>query len=176
MLERNHRALREKHPDRPPGRRCVLTAPKLKKFLDTLRSGCYVETALKYANIVERSFYRWLERGEAEDRRMGEIEAKGEEAQPIESEEPYRLLWQAVGEALSYSEVMCVTKIRMSKDPRVLLEFLRLRYRDRYHTKHKEEIAGDPENPIQHAVRIYVPDNGRGPKPTKGAKPDETES
>jgi hypothetical protein len=112
-----------------------------------------------------------MNRGEKELTRFQMAEEAGEPVEPDPLEWPYAQLFQAVGEYLARAEIATIGKVRVSKDPRVALEYLRIRYRDKFHTK--TEVAGDPEHPVGPAVHIYVPDNGRGPKKAKPKKDDE---
>ena len=156
------------------GRRCSLSPHKLQSILENIAVvGAHVETSVRAAGFSDRVWYQWMAKGEKELTRVQMAEEAGQVVEVDPLEWPYARLFQVVGEYLARAEISTIGKVRVSKDPRVALEYLRIRYRDKFHTK--TEVAADPENPIAPAVHIYVPDNGRGPKRAKPKKDEEEE-
>ena len=77
-----------------------LTPQTHETIVRALSSGCYRETAAQHAGIGTSTFYRWMERGEA-DYQADEATA-------------YRELWEAIKKAEADAEVASVALIRQA--------------------------------------------------------------
>lgn len=106
LTEKDYARLRKRY--RPP-RRSTSTAgkgrkpprldsPQVQHLLAALESGCFLQTAAASAGLSERSVYRWLERGRAED----EQETHGD----------YWHIWHAIETARFIAEDRALASIR----------------------------------------------------------------
>ena len=90
------------------GRKTRLTPEIQQQVVTAISSGNWQEIACEYAGIHPATYYRWLERGQAEIERL----EGDDDAEPNEEETPYREFCEAVRKAQAVSEVQAVGLIR----------------------------------------------------------------
>jgi transposase len=89
------------------GRRVTdINSEKVKVFINSLKSGAYIQTACTFAGIGESTVHRWLERGRKENARI----ESGEEA--LVDEQPYLELWESIEKARAEATLRNVTLIQ----------------------------------------------------------------
>lgn len=100
------------------GRPSKLDPQRMKRFVDAIRGGSYVEVAATYAGIGTSTVYRWM--------------AIGREA----TSGQYREFWQAVKEAEAAAELSAVMRVQAAaSQPQhwtAAMTFLERRFRDRW--------------------------------------------
>lgn len=140
------------------GRPASLTPPKVRKFLQAIERGNFVEPACYYAGLSYRTVKRWCDEGKAD-----ETEAS-----------PQWHFWQAVQRAQATDEDQAVSRLqKVASEPRFYMaDIIRLsrRHRDRWAERTADELRaattpqvtvligiappGTPQNPIQVGAQI----------------------
>jgi transposase len=117
-----------------------LDPERQKRILDAIRAGSYAEPACRAAGIAESTFYRWLQRGEAEGRGV------------------YADFAQAVRRAEAEAEVNAVefVEAQMHKDWRAAIAFLERRHPSRWRRQTSAEISGPGGGPIETRAKSTV--------------------
>jgi hypothetical protein len=87
-------------------KRISVDDPRIDRLLNALKVGHFVEEACKYAPISERTYYRWLQEGQALDEKA----ERGETLTP--EEEGIRQLCQAIKGAEVAGQNLALDKIR----------------------------------------------------------------
>lgn len=111
-----------------------LTPDTHERIVQAVRAGNYFKQSAEAAGITDRTFYYWIEQGEA-DAEQGRDTAH------------LRFL-QAITRAQAEAEVHAVANIRkaMSEDWRAAAEYLRRRHPDRWSTQDRIEHGGKVEH------------------------------
>lgn len=128
------------------GRPSKLTPEVQEKILTAIRAGNYAHVAAQYAGIGERTYYRWMERGE---------KAKAGR---------YRQFWQAVKEAESEAEVRAVAIIqkKMPDDWRAALTYLERKHPRRW--GRRMDVTSGDEQLHQPTGILVVPERDLPPE------------
>lgn len=110
-----------------------LDAERQERILAAIRAGSYAEPACRAAGISESTYYRWLQRGEAEEQGI------------------YADFVRAVRRAEAEAEVQAVefVQLHMPKDWRAAITFLERRYPSRWRRQTSSEISGPGGGPIE---------------------------
>lgn len=128
------------------GRPSKLTPERLKRIVDAIRAGNYVETAAEYAGIGKTTFYRWMEQGEKASRGI------------------YRDFRDAVMRARAEAEARNIALIQKAApdDWRAAAWWLERAFPDRWGSRQKLEHSGPDGAPIAAEVRVTLvrPDGG----------------
>jgi len=108
------------------GRPTKLTPEIQSKIVDAVKIGNYPEVAAQAAGVGERTYYRWME--------------KGEEA----SSGIYRQFWQAIKEASAVGEVLAVESVRkhMGDNWQSAMTYLERRHPQRWARMQRVEHTG----------------------------------
>lgn len=117
-----------------------LDPERQERIVDAIRAGSYAEPACRAAGIAESTFYRWLQRGEAEDRGI------------------YADFVQAVRCAEAEAEVHAIELVRaqMPEDWRAAIAFLERRFPSRWRRQTSAEISGPGGGPIETRTKSTV--------------------
>jgi hypothetical protein len=117
-----------------------LDPERQERILDAIRAGSYAEPACRAAGIAESTYYRWLQRGEAEDRGI------------------YADFVQAVRCAEAEAEVKAVevVQLKMLEDWRAAIAFLERRHPSRWRRQTSAEISGPGGGPIETRAKSTV--------------------
>jgi hypothetical protein len=121
-----------------------LTPELTDRIAQFIRAGNWPERAAVAAGGSERSYYRWLARGQ-------KAEEAHQAGQPVdESDEPYWQFWQEVKRAEAQSEALAVGYLvtAMPTAPTAVVSFLERRFRDRWSRSERLEHAGDGGGPV----------------------------
>jgi len=117
-----------------------LTAETAERIVQAVRAGNYAEAAVRAAGIAPSTFYRWLDRGAAEE------------------DGPHREFHDAVRRAEAEAEVHAVAVVRraMSEDWRAAMAYLERRYPSRWRRHTSTELTGKDGGPIraEHAPTV----------------------
>ncbi len=90
------------------GRKSLLTPEIQQQIVTAIQSGNFQHHACEYAGIHTATYFRWLERGQAEIDRLEQDETA--EADPVET--PYREFCDAIKKARAVAVVQAVGLIR----------------------------------------------------------------
>lgn len=172
----------EKPKPAPAGRpRVFLDEAKQKGLLDALSAGAPPEIACNYAGASERTFHRLMRRHE--DRltiaEAASMAAHGSEERWLEfvapEDQAEAIFCQSIKRTISAFVVRQLLKVEKGganwQSKAWLLE---RRYPEKFGRKYSggPNEPGDPDDPSKtRRVHVYVPNNGRGPKPPKPAEP-----
>ena len=115
------------------GRRPKLTPSRYKRIVSALKTGNFVTVAAAYGGIGRTTFYRWMNRGQAEGR--GRF---------------YRF-YKAVRRALAHAEVHAVGVIRraMATNWQAAMTWLERRHPQRWRRINRSEAGVDPRQLIR---------------------------
>ena len=123
-----------------------LTVEVAERIAQLIRAGNWPETAAVAAGASERSYYRWMARGQkAEDQ-----SERGRRIRP--SEEAYWQFWQQMKRAERESEAIAVGYLMkaMPHTPTAVISFLERRFRERWsRTERTEVTSGDARVAIE---------------------------
>lgn len=153
-------------PERTPGRRASLTPEIQQALVTVIQAGNYNITACNFVGVAESTFYRWMQRGEDEIKRLIEVEEEtGEYLDPDEKEAIYVQFWESIKKAESTSEVTALMHVKRSfgEDWKSAMTFLERKKPDHWRRRDRTELTDPDGNPV--AVVVYLPDNNRGKKP-----------
>lgn len=151
---------------RRPGRPTALTGEVAEQIEAYIREGAYPETAARAAGVSERSYYRWLERGEAESERReaydsehplyaemdlaGQAEVDPDEAETRTREDVYLAFWQSTQKAVALAEIETVSSVRSGgQDWQSRAWVAERRWRDRWGRTQRTEISGPGGGAVQ---------------------------
>lgn len=117
-----------------------LDPERQERIVDAIRAGSYAEPACRAAGIAESTFYRWLQRGEAEGRGI------------------YAEFARAVRRAEAEAELNAVDVVQahMPSDWRAAIAFLERRYPARWRRQTSAEISGPGGGPIETQAKSTV--------------------
>ena len=117
-----------KKKERPIGRKSKLTPEVQEKIVQVIRAGNYAVVAAAYAGISEKTFYEWLQKGEAAP------------------ESTYGKLRQSIKKAEADSEAEAVAQIKLAaRDPKnwvAGMTWLERRYQKRWSRTDRQEHSG----------------------------------
>lgn len=100
------------------GRVPTLVKPDvMKRFLDLVRAGNYLQTAAIASGIGRSTLWSWVQRGRRERERLIATESDGGKVEPLESERVYLDFLDAVERAEAEAEAYHVTNIRALAGP-----------------------------------------------------------
>lgn len=110
-----------------------LDPARRERIVEAIRTGCYAETACRAAGISESTYYRWLQRGEAEHAGI------------------YAEFVRVVREAEAEAELHAVALVweQMPEDWRAAIAFLERRFPTRWRRRTSAEISGPGGGPIE---------------------------
>ena len=110
-----------------------LTPELRERIVQAQKAGNYAEAACRAAGISSSTFYRWMERGEREERGI------------------YRDFFEAIRRAEAEAEVHAVAVLRraMAEDWRAALAYLERRHPDRWRKQQATELTGKGGGPIR---------------------------
>lgn len=137
------------------GRPSALTEGVQRRIESAIRTGAYPETAARAAGVSERSFYRWMERGEAEQVRRDSYDAEHptlteEEKEKRAIEQPFVHFWQSIQKALAEAEILVVGKVYQGgKDWQSKAWIAERRWRERWGRTTRTELTGADGGPVQ---------------------------
>ncbi len=120
------------------GRRTKLTAEVQEKIVSAIRAGNYANVAAGYAGIGERTFYRWLQRGQ---------EAK---------QGLYRQFWQAVKKAEREAEVRAVAIIQkhMEDNWQAAMTYLERKFPGRWGRRDRLRVDLNPKAELEELLAL----------------------
>lgn len=121
-----------------------LTAEVADRIAQLIRAGNWPETAAVAAGVSERSYYRWMARGERADA----LRESGKRVR--RSDEPYRQFWQQIKRAERESEAIAVSHLTkaMPHAPTAVIAWLERRFRDRWSRTERTELTGAGGGPV----------------------------
>jgi len=110
-----------------------LTAETAERIVQAIRAGNYAEAAVRAAGIAPSTFYRWMDRGAAEE------------------DGPHRDFHEAVRRAEAEAEVHAVATVRraMGDDWRAAMAYLERRHPSRWRKHTSTELTGKDGGPIR---------------------------
>ncbi|MBA7478831.1 hypothetical protein ES707_14259 [subsurface metagenome] len=125
-----------------------LTPELQDKIIKYIKAGNYNKVACQMVGIWEKTYYRWIKRGE----KALELEEEGKEIS--ESEKIYCQFCQSIRQAEAEAEIRNVTVIYVAakEDWHAAMEILARKYHDRW--GRKELVGGIKDKPILHEVKI----------------------
>ena len=120
------------------GRRTKLTPEVREKVVSAIRAGNYANVAAEYAGIGERTFYRWLQRGQAANRGI------------------YRQFWQAVKKAEREAEVRAVAIIQkhMEDNWQAAMTYLERKFPDRWGRRDRLRVDLNPKEALEELLAL----------------------
>ena len=120
------------------GRRTKLTPEVQEKVVSAIRAGNYANVAAEYAGIGERTFYRWLQRGQAAKRGI------------------YRQFWQAVKKAEREAEVRAVAIIQkhMEDNWQAAMTYLERKFPDRWGRRDRLRVDLNPKEALEELLAL----------------------
>lgn len=142
------------------GRPTTFTAKKVRKFLEAIERGNFIEPACHYAGLSYRTVARWLSEGKAD-----ETEAT-----------PQWYFWHAVQMASSIDEDKAVSRLqKVAAEPRFYMaDIIRLsrRHRERWAERTADELRAAQAPSVQVLIGIAPPGTPQNPLPvTVQARP-----
>jgi len=117
------------------GRPSKLNAKSKERLLEALRVGNFREVAAEYAGIGTTTFYRWMEKGESEEK--GEYRDFREAVIAVETQTEVRLTNLLMAEMVE------------KKNFKDIITFLEKRHRKRWGIKSQLELSGNKEKPLR---------------------------
>ncbi len=123
------------------GRPTKCTPEAQTKIVQAIAGGNYREVAAQWAGVAPETLGRWLSR----------------------KREPYLSFRRAVLEAEQAAEIRAVALIMKAaaEDPKHAEWWLERKFHERWGRRDRTELTGKDGGPIQTAVTVYVPENGR---------------
>ena len=120
------------------GRPSKLNSEVQDRIVAAIRAGNYPKTAADYAGITERTFYRWLQRGQDEDSGI------------------YHEFAQAVQRAESEAEVCAVAILQrhMADNWRAAVTFLERKFPERWGRRARIEVEIDPRKALAELLNL----------------------
>ena len=120
------------------GRRSKLTPEVQEKVVSAIRAGNYANVSAEYAGISERTFYRWLQRGQ---------EAKSGR---------YRQFWLSVKKAESESEVRAVAIVQKHMDSnwQAAMTYLERKHPDRWGRRDRLRVDINPREELEDLLAL----------------------
>jgi transposase len=120
------------------GRRTKLTPEVHEKIVSAIRAGNYARVAAEYAGVGERTFYRWLQRGQEAQRGI------------------YRQFWQAVKKAEREAEVRAVAIIQkhMEDNWQAAMTYLERKYPDRWGRRDRLRVDLNPKEALEDLLSL----------------------
>jgi hypothetical protein len=130
-------------PNESMARPTELTPEVADRIAQLIRAGNWPETAAVAAGVSERSYYRWMARGE----QAVQLQESGKRVH--RPEEPYRQFWQQVKRAESESQVIAVSHLMkaMPSTPTAVLAWLERRFRQEWGRTERQELSGPGGGP-----------------------------
>ena len=117
-----------------------LTPETQERIVRAIRAGNYADAACRAAGVGQTTFYRWMQRGEAE------------------AEGPFREFRDAVRQAEAEAEVFAVATVRkaMTESWQAAIAFLERRHPDRWRRQQRTELTGRDGGPLrsEHALNL----------------------
>lgn len=122
------------------GRPSKLTPERSLKIIDAVRAGNYAEVAARFAGINERTFYKWMEKGEQRP------------------DSPYGHFRQAIKDAEAAAEIHAVVQVRqaMSTNWAAAMTYLERKFPTRWARKDRLELGGKDGGPIDTKTSVTV--------------------
>ena len=116
----------------------ILTKTMIEEISKRIKAGCYVKATVGSLGIEERTYYRWIERGQM----ALKLKAIGQKVK--ESEEIYCQLCQSIRTSENESEVLLTTMIfsQAQQDWKAALEILARKYPERWGRKDHLDFKG----------------------------------
>lgn len=149
--------------------------PEKRKRVLLYVSGCYyIEDAIIASGLSTQWWYKWQAIAEKEIERaqvLAEEEGSDDFKEYVEPELLVAVEFvEAVRKAQSEVVALNAAKIRKSNP----LEYNARVRPEQWGRKDRMLLGNDPDAPFDTAVRVYLPDNGRGPKRKPEKEQDET--
>jgi hypothetical protein len=152
----------------PGGRPTKLSPEITERLVTALATGLHLETACDLVSLTRQSVFNWMDQGRKD------IE-QGKESE-------HAAFFDAISRAIATAEASIVRAIGMGiagliperpgyypPDPKAGIQFLQIRYRERYRKQTQFDIAGVKDAPValQLGIKVYIP--AEDPEPEREA-------
>lgn len=132
------------------GRPTKLTPERMKRIVDAIRAGNYLDTAAEYGGISHQTFYNWMDRGRTEKERVegdGRTKVREDEAIFVE-------FFESVTRARAEAETRNVALIQQAsrEDWRAAAWFLERSFQERWGKK--QQLVGDGGGPVLAEIAV----------------------
>lgn len=153
-IDETIQAIQQAEESRTFGRPSVMTPRAIRRMLEAIERGNFVEPACHYAGISYTTLKRWLKEGEQDET----------------EQTPQFYFWTAVQRAAGIDEVETVSRLqKVAKDtPRFYMaDIIRLsrRHRDRWAERTADELRAASTPSVQVLIGIAPPGTPQNPMP-----------